>query len=381
MLNVLVVTPDYPPKLVGGIGSYVYNLYRNMGECNINIVLIPFMRSFEGLLSDDQVKNISIDVISPNGLQYSYSSHRYMYWMEYNLAVYEALLCHLNERRSHFDLIHAHSSYYAFAIKQIREALNIPVVYTKHGVANSLHHKDYVNDLYMMVCADFVIAPSNYVRDRLATMYSCLTRIPQRVILSGTNISNERTEAKKKRLVIFCGRLVPQKGCKIFLQALRYIIEHYPGQFTHMVKIIGDGTERHALENFAAGNSLSEIVHFLGSCDHNEVFRHMEEAELFVMPSLREPFGLTVLEAMSKGCVPIVSNSGALPEIVSDGVDGILFKCGDSRDLAQKMIALVNNKTKLSMLRDNGGKKVTKFDWSITAKETYEVYQEVLRDR
>ncbi len=107
----------------------------------------------------------------------------------------------------------------------------------------------------------------------------------------------------------------------------------------------------------------------------------MEEAELFVMPSLREPFGLTVLEAMSKGCVPIVSNSGALPEIVSDGVDGILFKCGDSRDLAQKMIALVNNKTKLSMLRDNGGKKVTKFDWSITAKETYEVYQEVLRDR
>jgi glycosyltransferase involved in cell wall biosynthesis len=131
-----------------------------------------------------------------------------------------------------------------------------------------------------------------------------------------------------------------------------------------------------AIMNYAKGK-LGERVVFTGAIDRNSLRILYSNAYCFVLPSLAEAFPMVLLEAMASGTPPIGSTAGGVPDIIIDGVNGLLFRKGDWKDLASKLLMLIADKNLRNKLTLNSRKIVEEvYSWhSITLriKRCYEV--------
>jgi glycosyltransferase involved in cell wall biosynthesis len=122
------------------------------------------------------------------------------------------------------------------------------------------------------------------------------------------------------------------------------------------------------------------MVHFTGRLTHEELAQYYSAAQIAVVPSLYEGFGLPAAEAMACGTPVIATTGGALPEVVGDA--GILVPPGSADALAAAIKQLLNDKQAQERMSEAGRKRVKeKFDWEQAARKTLEVYQEVLTTR
>lgn len=166
---------------------------------------------------------------------------------------------------------------------------------------------------------DGVIAISESVKRSLVD-YLRIPRDKVRVIHNGVPISQfaapPRSPGSPVKL-IYVGRLVPEKGVQQTLCALQNVRADFT--FT----IVGDGPCREELQNLAQELGLGHRVRFLGT--RADIPELLAGADIFVhFPACEEGFGLTVIEAMAAGCVCVCANSGGIPEIITDGVNGYL---------------------------------------------------------
>jgi glycosyltransferase involved in cell wall biosynthesis len=118
----------------------------------------------------------------------------------------------------------------------------------------------------------------------------------------------------------------------------------------HLV-IVGDGPLREEIQREASRLGVDGDTTILGARPQSELFSLMSASDLVIQPSLHEGFGLAVLEAMALGCAVIASRVGGLPEIVEDGVSGILISPSNDRELADSVAALVGDAGRLERLR------------------------------
>jgi glycosyltransferase involved in cell wall biosynthesis len=164
------------------------------------------------------------------------------------------------------------------------------------------------------------------------------------------------------RSVLFVGRLAPEKGVKVLLDAWRKIRTSAP------LVIMGDGPERASLE--AACNSADmPNVTFAGRRSRPEIFEAMKHAALVVVPSTwYEGFPMTVVEAFACGTPVLCSDIGGLPEIVKDGRSGLHFRSGDSADLAEKLQVLLGDPKQLAAM---GRAARFEFETKYTAETNY----------
>jgi glycosyltransferase involved in cell wall biosynthesis len=130
--------------------------------------------------------------------------------------------------------------------------------------------------------------------------------------------------------LLFVGRLVSTKGVDVALQALKRLRNRGTDVW---LTICGDGPERNALEREAARNDIAERVRFEGWTDPHELVHRYRSAELLLLPSTYESFGITALEAIASGCPVVASNTGGLPEAV--GECGLLAPPDDPVALAE----------------------------------------------
>jgi glycosyltransferase involved in cell wall biosynthesis len=136
-------------------------------------------------------------------------------------------------------------------------------------------------------------------------------------------------EPARRDLVLFVGRLVPEKGCDLMLRALAQVD---PARLT----IVGDGPERPALTQLASALGIADRVDFLGSMSGDRLAKAMREHGTMVVPTVcEEAFGIVALEGLASGCRMIVARSGGLPEAV--GACGLIFDRGDQVALADSL--------------------------------------------
>lgn len=176
--------------------------------------------------------------------------------------------------------------------------------------------------------ADGVIAISESVKSSLVDYFHLPPEAVQ-VIYNGTRIPPEppRRDVPGKKL-IYVGRLIPEKGVQVTLDALARL----PETLSYTLDIAGDGPYRDALEQQARSLGLKQ-VRFLGN--RPDATRLLAQADIFIhTPLWEEGFGLAIIEAMAAGCICVCSASGAIPEIITDGVDGYLVEKGDPHALA-----------------------------------------------
>src|SRR5215218_1191576 len=176
--------------------------------------------------------------------------------------------------------------------------------------------------------------------------------------------------------VLFVGRLAPQKGVRALVAAAA-LIEHPSAQ----VLLVGDGPEREALERDAERIGVDDRVRFLGFFAHDRLPAAMAHADLLVLPSLYEELGTVLLEAMYAGLPTVASRTGGIPDVIEDGVSGLLVEPGDPETLARAIDRLLADRALVCRLSEGAQERGKDYDWEVLAGRVLEVYRGVIAGR
>src|SRR5438093_4980713 len=171
--------------------------------------------------------------------------------------------------------------------------------------------------------------------------------------------------APDERLVLLIGRLVYEKGFQLALEAMPALIERCPR--TRFL-VAGSGTHEAELRRQAAELGLMEHGSFLGWIGDDVLHSLYRIADVCVVPSIYEPFGLVALEAMASGCPCIVADTGGLREVVPHDEAGLRFRSRDPRSLARMVERVLGNVALRERLVADASEHVLRFDWGDVAE-------------
>lgn len=284
-----------------------------------------------------------------------------------------------------FDLIHVHDWLTAYSGIALKHMWRRPLLATIHAtelgrrkvLTNDSERHIHEMEWWLTYEAWRVICCSEYMKREVHSSLGCpADKIS--VIHNGYDPKMARANSaglkkKGKKTVLFVGRLVYEKGPHLLVEATSLLKDK-----DFRVIIIGDGAMRPYLEGLARKLNVTEKVTFLGHVDDETLLSIYEEASVLVIPSLYEPFGIVVLEAMSLGIPVIVSNTGGLDEIVTDGRDGLKFQSGSAEELAKAITRILEDEGLRAKLVENAKSRASEFSWDTTAEQTLELYERVL---
>ena len=262
------------------------------------------------------------------------------------------------------DLLHVHyaipHSVSALLARQMLQARGrrLPFVTTLHGTDITLVGLDRS---YLPITrfgieqSDGVTAISSYLRDKTVEAF-CITR-PIEVIPNFVNCdlyqplpAEARAEGRalyagaEEKILLHLSNFRPVKRVGDVVEIFARVAEQMPARLL----LVGDGPERSNAEYLVHAKGLADRVHFLGKQD--EVHRLLPLADLLLMPSKLEAFGLVALEAAAC-CVPtIATNAGGVPELIEDGVNGRLFPVGDIEGMAAAALSLLSDSAQLEAM-------------------------------
>jgi glycogen(starch) synthase len=185
-----------------------------------------------------------------------------------------------------------------------------------------------------------------------------------------------RYAAPDEKLILLVGRLVYEKGFHLALEALRPVIRRL-GNVRFVVS--GTGTAEADLKEHARKRGLMKHGSFIGWTGDDMLHSLYRVADLCVVPSIYEPFGLVALEAMASGCLCLVADTGGLREVVpADGTAGLRFRARDPRSLARMLEKMLTDADLRERLVAEAREHVLQFDWAEVARETAVVYDELV---
>ena len=297
-----------------------------------------------------------------------------------------------------YDLVHGHDWLVAHASVALSERFEIPYVTTIHATEHGRHQgwvdKSPQSDIHaierwMAHRADSVITCSHYMRGHVADIYDIderrITVIPNGIDprdlrpVDDLNALRLQFAQPEQKLVLLVGRLVYEKGFQLALDALPGVIEKVAGV---RFLVAGSGTHEGELKAQAERLGLSEHGVFLGWIGDDALHSLYRIADLCVVPSLYEPFGLVALEAMASGCPCIVADTGGLREVVPAGERvGLRFNGGDPEHLGVMIERLLVDVELRDRLVTEASEHVLSFDWSDVAQRTRAIYSDVLPRR
>jgi len=175
---------------------------------------------------------------------------------------------------------------------------------------------------------------------------------------------NKNKKKNKKIKFLFVGKLIKRKGVNLLLEAIKILKYNYRLNNNCNFLIVGDGLMRNQLKKFVKDNELKNIK-FYPFKNQNELKKIYRSADVFIMSSTREPWGLTVNEAMAAGNAVISSdNVGSSYDLIKNRKNGFIFKNGNAQDLANKIVKIVKNKKKLEKFKLESINIISKWDFN-----------------
>jgi glycogen(starch) synthase len=234
--------------------------------------------------------------------------------------------------------------------------------------------------------AERVITCSAYMREHVADIYALeeerVTVIPngidpdELVPVADLDDLRLRFAGPDEQLVLLVGRLVYEKGFQLALEALPGLIERV-GKVRFLVA--GSGTHEQELRAQATALGLDEHGTFLGWIGDDVLHSLYRIADLTVVPSIYEPFGLVALEAMASGCPCLVADTGGLREVVPNEDVGLRFEARDPQSLSAMAERLLTDAELRDRLVAEASEHVLTFDWADVARQARGVYAELAR--
>ena len=172
--------------------------------------------------------------------------------------------------------------------------------------------------------------------------------------------------------ILFVGRLAPQKGVRDLVEATA-LLEDPSAQ----VLLVGDGPERPVLEREIRRLGVADRVHLLGFVPHGRVPAVLAHADLLVLPSLYEELGTILLEAMWAGLPIVASKTGGIPDVITDGVNGMLVPPGEPRALAGAIDRVLAEPRPAQRLGQSARERARDYDWNALADRVLNTYRDI----
>jgi glycosyltransferase involved in cell wall biosynthesis len=229
-----------------------------------------------------------------------------------------------------------------------------------------------------MLAADLIVAVSYRTKTQLIEKYGIDPRKIE-VVYNATDAptaaapSNGHAPAGTgtRRTVLFLGRLTQQKGPAYFLHAAKKVLSIEPDvQFI----LAGKGDLRHELEQLSAELQIADRVVFAGFLSKGRARRILQAADVYVMPSMSEPFGIAPLEALAQEVPVIISKQSGVAEVLRHVLKVDFW---DTDDLANKILAVLRHPPLAQTLREHGQKEVRQLSWEESARQVIEHYQKL----
>ncbi len=375
-----MITSELYPVFSGGMGRAVYEIANSLGKRGVGVtVLIPQL-GWKGDLNRN-VKVVEVPFRLAYGV-YDISWDEYYYDLERRDEVmkFNRIFKKVAEGID-FDVIHVHDWMNIPAGILIRRSTGKPLVVHIHSTEydrTNDNPRPWVVDLERegMQEADAVVVTSRYTKQQLVSRYGI---DPSKIHVAYNGINPARFNRKiggvKKpgdKVVLFVGRLTVQKGLWHLLQAAREVILRDPSvRFV----IIGSGPDMVHLINLSIDLGIADKVIFTGRIPDEELLAAYRVADVFVMPSVSEPFGIVALEAMAAGKPVIVSKSSGVAEVVHN-----CFKVDfwDIELMASRILEVLHYKPLAEVMGHNGKREVMHLGWDNTASKVLKVYRRLL---
>lgn len=386
-MKIAFITFEYPPFIIGGAGIYALNITRELAKLGHEVVV--FTPDILENTSGSDLYNLKIQKVSVNK-QLPFKALQF--WLRLPNEVKKI------EKYTKFDIVHFNGISYWFLKKKLSTAKHIVTIH--HLVINAITNNNLSflsrikdisgeNNLFMsflekkcIESADKIVAVSNFTKKNIIESYGI---DPDRieVIYNGINLDgylftkDEITKAKKKLnliempILLFVGRVDdPRKGLSFLLNTLQKVLRKV--DITLLAVGKGDQTEARKLIEILG---ISNNVVFTGFINDNFLKRCYLLCDIYICPSRLEGFGLTLVEAMIAGKPIVATNVGAIPEIVINGMNGILVKSGDVDGMCLAICTLLNNQKMMDEIGKANAESVGKiFSWNKNAQKLLEIY-------
>lgn len=255
----------------------------------------------------------------------------------------------------------------------LKAKLGCPMVVTTHGSDTSIPFEQGRIQELKATCdkADQLVAVSSTLAEKLRKSG---TTTPITTILNGYRGIYLRSDLEKDPWSLLqVGHLQRQKRVHITLQALAEVRKGYPAM--HMT-VIGQGPERSALETLCRELKIADAVSFLGEIPNKEVLTQMAQHRFFVMPSVREGFGIVYLEAMASGCITIGTAGEGIADFIKDGMNGFLVAPDRPDLIAQRICWCLEHPEEADRIARQGRQDAAEQTWEKNARDYLALFEE-----
>ncbi len=393
--TVLILSWEYPPVVEGGLARHVRKLSEALVAQGAEIHVLT--RGGETMPAEELMNGVMVHRVRepkrPDELG------EFVTWIEHMNADMLAAGVELGDSID-FDLVHGHDWLVGVAGDHLANRFRCPLVVTIHATEFGRHQgwvdkhpQSYIHGVEQWITnrADRVITCSHYMQGHVADIFG-LDEDRINVIPNGIDpldlqpvddliTLRANFAAVDEQLVILVGRLVYEKGFQLALEALggpEGVIARV-GNVRFLVA--GSGTHEAELRAQADALGLMEHGTFLGWIGDDVLHSLYRIADLCVVPSLFEPFGLVALEAMASGCPCIVADTGGLREVVPAGEKvGLRFNGGDADHLGVMIERMLTDTELRERLVAEASEHVLSFEWADVARQTSLVYRELVSE-
>ena len=381
------LTWEFPPRVVGGIARHCEGLAKAMVKQGHDVHL--FTLDFPGSPPYEEMDGIKVYRASTE------LGHP-------NFLTWVLLFNHFLAKRMadvsqsvDFDVIHVHDWLAAFSGISFKHYMKKPMVLTVHstevGRAQGLSSPDSFSingiEWWATYEADRVIVCSQSMKNEICGHFNLpldkVDVIPNAIDPTKYQTSVDRGAVRQRygvgygeKLILCVGRLVPQKGIEYFIRAIPHIAKRYPeAKFI----IVGEGWSRDILEAEARASGQGRKIQFTGFASDKEVIDLMTSADVLVVPSVYEPFGIVALEGMTTGVPVVASQVGGLSEVIEHDRTGLFVYPRSPESIAWGIDRILSDPDHAKWLTENAKDILNKdYSWEAVAMKTVDVYRKVV---
>jgi glycogen(starch) synthase len=404
-MRVLLVSWEYPPVVVGGLGRHVHHLALELTDLGHEVVVLTRQSTGSDPSSeptgDCVVEGVRVirAAEDPLALEFGVDMMPWVLSMGHSMLRAGLRLTGMGapepggtlHRPWVPDVVHAHDWLAAHAAVGLAETFDAPLVATIHAteagrhsgwVSGRINRQVHSTEWWLVNEADSVITCSSSMTDEVNRLFgpglAQLHTIPNGIDVALWPFAErprpdgaDTTRADRPPRLLYVGRLEYEKGVQDLIAALARVRRTHPGT---TLTVAGDGTQAAWLREEARKQRVLRSIRFTGPLDHERLVAELHAADVLVIPSRYEPFGIVALEGAATGIPVIASEAGGLADFIRTGETGMSVAPGDVPGLTHAIRGVLDDPATARRWARAARTEVEKLSWAAVAAETAQVY-------
>jgi D-inositol-3-phosphate glycosyltransferase len=387
----------------GGMNIYVVESAKRIAESGVGVDI--FTRANRPNLPESIEIASNVNVVHLEGGPYGGISKNEL--PSQVCALMSSFLRHeLSKPAGYYDLIHSHYWISGQLGWLVSERFGLPLVHTMHTMAKvknlALAEGESPEPDFRTVGEEQVVQASAALiantASEAASLVSLYDACPENVFVvspgvdlrnfkvnGGKRVAREKLVIDKEQLLLlFVGRIQAHKGPEVLIRSVAEMVQHTPTLRSKLRAVVmggpsGNGSkEPEKLEALAKFLGISDLVSFLPPVPRDELSDWYRAADLVVVPSYSESFGLVALEAQACGTPVVATAVGGLRAAVADGISGVLVDGHNPKAWSATMLRLLSEPQRRLALSVGAVEHASRFGWDATARGILDVYDQVL---